>query len=517
MKNAVYLILFYVLFFSCANPVAPTGGAKDEEPPKVKYIIPINGITNYKGNKVEIAFDEYFTFSKSTEKILITPPVSKDPNFQVKGKKLLIQFKEPLEENTTYTINILGAVSDFHEGNVLDNVSYVFSTGSFIDSASIEGKVVNAYNNEGAEKVTVLLYEDSDTAILKGGRPNYITKTTAGGSFIIRNVKEGAYQLLAINDKNYNNQFDQTSEEVSIISSRIELSGNVMLKDPVILFKNTEEPKVLGYKQLSNNKIYFYFSESIDQLAINSSLFSENDKAYLNESKDTLFYYFNSDSTNVNFYISLNDNQNDTIEVNLKKNMANAPIHLEQESLAWKDSISLQFPLFIDEVNTDKIHLMDTAGNELPLKVKYLNEKVIVYYPFMPELSYNLLFDSCVVIYFDGTCSEIYKKEFVKTTPIQASQLILTINNSNGAHNPVLELYQKDKLIDKVTVESKTSITFSDMLPKQYQIRVFDDVNNNGKWDSGNFDLQIEPEKTLFYSQPIDIKENWDKELTITF
>ncbi|MFT4970695.1 MAG: hypothetical protein ACI9O4_002456, partial [Chitinophagales bacterium] len=37
------------------------------------------------------------------------------------------------------------------------------------------------------------------------------------------------------------------------------------------------------------------------------------------------------------------------------------------------------------------------------------------------------------------------------------------------------------------------------------------------KWDSGDVKEQRPPESTLVYSKNIEIKENWDKELTLNF
>ncbi|MEZ4979328.1 MAG: Ig-like domain-containing protein [Chitinophagales bacterium] len=144
MRFPFLFLIFILLLLSCANPVAPTGGDKDVEAPKILLSQPENGMLNYQGKKIELRFNEYFVFSASSDKLQITPALEEMPKFTVKGKTLLMELPETLKENTTYSISFLGAIKDFTEGNVIDYYKYVFSTGPFIDSSSISGTAFNA-------------------------------------------------------------------------------------------------------------------------------------------------------------------------------------------------------------------------------------------------------------------------------------------------------------------------------------------------------------------------------------
>ena len=59
----------------------------------------------------------------------------------------IIEFneKEVLKDDATYIFNLGDAVSDFREGNKVDNLSFVFSTGDVIDSLGFSGSVVDAF------------------------------------------------------------------------------------------------------------------------------------------------------------------------------------------------------------------------------------------------------------------------------------------------------------------------------------------------------------------------------------
>ena len=49
--------------------------------------------------------------------------------------------------------------------------------------------------------------------------------------------------------------------------------------------------------------------------------------------------------------------------------------------------------------------------------------------------------------------------------------------------------------------------------PGEYQIKLIIDNNGNKKWDTGNYQLNLQPEKVIFYQDKITIRENWDNEI----
>ena len=52
---------------------------------------------------------------------------------------------DTLKENTTYALNFGSAVRDNNEGNPLNSLRYVFSTGPEIDSLVVSGYTADSY------------------------------------------------------------------------------------------------------------------------------------------------------------------------------------------------------------------------------------------------------------------------------------------------------------------------------------------------------------------------------------
>ena len=83
MNRSKYLILLIIGIWGCANRIQPTGGPKDEDPPKVIASSPQYGQRNYQNQEVTIIFDEFIKIKSLKEQLLITPRISGDYDFKV--------------------------------------------------------------------------------------------------------------------------------------------------------------------------------------------------------------------------------------------------------------------------------------------------------------------------------------------------------------------------------------------------------------------------------------------------
>ena len=147
------LILWLSLFFvSCAQIVAPTGGAKDVVSPKIIKSTPQNFAVNYKEKSFSLVFDEYIQV-RNWNKVIFSPPLKSISEYSLNGKKLTVSWEDTLLDNTTYTVNFGKSILDNNEGNPLDSNVFVFSTGEKIDLSSISGSIANAIDHKAQKNV----------------------------------------------------------------------------------------------------------------------------------------------------------------------------------------------------------------------------------------------------------------------------------------------------------------------------------------------------------------------------
>ena len=149
---------------SCARMGTPDGGWYDETPPRVVSASPDDKAINVKTQKIVINFSEYIKIEDAQNKVIVSPPQIEQAEIKAAGKRILIELKDSLKENTTYTVDFSDAISDNNEGNPLGNYTYTFSTGTEIDTFEVAGYVLQAENLEPVKGILVGLYDDlSDT------------------------------------------------------------------------------------------------------------------------------------------------------------------------------------------------------------------------------------------------------------------------------------------------------------------------------------------------------------------
>lgn len=210
-----------LMLFGCAQQVAPTGGPKDETPPKILKEIPANLSTDFNAKQIIISFDEFIQLKSTSEQVVISPPMLQPPTYQLKQKSLVVKFQQELAPNTTYTINFGEAIADNNEGNVLENYTYVFSTGAHLDSMQVKGRLIDALTGDPEPDALVMLYKNNNDSLPLDTIPDYFTRTLEDGSFHIKNVADQPFKIFALKDENANYRFDVPTEKIGFIDSLI--------------------------------------------------------------------------------------------------------------------------------------------------------------------------------------------------------------------------------------------------------------------------------------------------------
>lgn len=217
-KNLLLCLLALLLTAACASIGNPDGGRFDETPPRVVGSSPVDGAVNVSKRKVQILFDEYIKLEKASEKVVISPPQIEPANVRADGKRVKVDFYDSLRANTTYTIDFSDAIEDNNEGNPMGQYTFSFSTGDVIDTMQVSGRVLNAADLEPIKGIMVGLYPADSTwnDTLFRTRPFLrVSRTNGEGRFTIKGVKDGAYRVRALDDKDGDFVFSQKNERVA--------------------------------------------------------------------------------------------------------------------------------------------------------------------------------------------------------------------------------------------------------------------------------------------------------------
>ncbi|MBT8321158.1 MAG: Ig-like domain-containing protein, partial [Eudoraea sp.] len=297
---AAFFFLILLTGWQCARRGSPSGGPKDTTPPELIRSDPANLSIEFEATKIQLYFDEYIKLNDVQNQLIISPPLKNQPEISPQGgasKSIEVTIKDTLLENTTYTLNFGQSIQDNNEGNPNSFLSYVFSTGDYIDSLTVKGEVRDAFNQNPDEFISVMLYRldttYTDSTIYKEP-PYYLTNTLdSATTFELQNLKEGKYLIRAIKDDGKNNLFDPKADKIGFLTDTLELPTDTtfVLK----LFKEIPYYSAVTPTLASGNRIIFGFSGPPDHVSI-TPLSSIPDTVrtlvYPEPDKDTLNYWF---------------------------------------------------------------------------------------------------------------------------------------------------------------------------------------------------------------------------------
>ena len=226
LKTAVVLLFLGAFLTRCANIMSPDGGPKDTLPPVITVITPDNFTTNFKEKKIYIEFNEFVQIKDQNKELFTSPAMKKMPLISTRGKGIVITIRDTLKENTTYAIDFGSAIRDNNEGNPLNAMRYVFSTGDSVDSLICSGYTADSYKADSVSRTFLWFYiadslpdtPDYDSTIFNR-KPDVIARAQNNGIFIAQNLKPVKYRIYAIGDKNDNQMYEPGTDLVGILDS----------------------------------------------------------------------------------------------------------------------------------------------------------------------------------------------------------------------------------------------------------------------------------------------------------
>lgn len=232
---------------SCASIGSPTGGARDEDPPRFVRANPAPGSVNVNRTNIDIEFDEIVNVKDAFSKVVVSPPSKQVPRVSTLGRRVRVSFQDTLLPNTTYTIDFSNSIEDNNESNKLPSFTYTFSTGPEIDTLQISGMVLSAESLEPQQGMLVGVYSNlSDTAFATLPFER-MAKTDDRGRFSIMGLAPGQYRIFALNDLDNDYHRANPEEEMAFYDVLLSpTSERIIATDTVFNLKNGEIDTIIN-------------------------------------------------------------------------------------------------------------------------------------------------------------------------------------------------------------------------------------------------------------------------------
>lgn len=442
----------------CANIVPPSGGPRDSIPPYAVYAKPKDSSVGIAPKEILISFNEYVTTNALQEQLIVSPNIKNNPLVDQRLNMVRIRLSDSLNANTTYSLQFGNAIRDVNEGNIIQNYTYVFSTGNQIDTGKLFGKVQIAETGLVDSTLIAVLHPiDNDSAIYKD-KPNYYSRINGQGVFEFKFLPAKAFNIYVV-PNDYNKKYDDSTKLFAFLNTTVHPATT---KDSIQLYAFEAAPKkerkllsIAGAKNAKKQSPVLKYSSNLE-----------------GKEKDILSPLTLNFETPIRLNDSFKIGINDTNLVQQE----GATVLVNAQN---KQQVEIDFPW---EANTDYRLLVPQKSIQDSL-FNFLAKADTISFKTKPESSY-------------GTA-------------------ILRINGFQQFEHPVLLLIQDQKV--KFSYPITQNILRIPLLPPgDYQLKLLTDNNQNGHWDTGQFmGKKMQPEIVRNLKLILNIKSKWDNEMNL--
>lgn len=515
-KILFLLIAFYSIFvLTCATPVGPTGGPRDDRGPLVLFTEPEAGSTNFDGDEVLFFFDEFVNRSSLGNNITIEPDLGITYEAKWKRKRLAIRFDQALPDSTTIIVTLGGNIADTKGNRSGAPTVVAFSTGDEIDESTITGRVRNAETGRGEQARKVVLYREP----VDFSQPyNYTAETDTGGYFRFSFLREGAYKAFYFEDRNRNRIWEEQSEKAqpfSLDTLQLSKSDTLEIGELYLQTVDTLAPRLQAVGLFSDRRLRLRFNEDVQIL--DSAMISVQDTSgnFLSDAyplytvpEESFIVFAQSDS-------SLSEERSYSINIEGISDKAGNTVQFQgiQFSGSAQQDTTLQ-----------RIIETETGAGLFP------NQPFVIKYA--TDIVNRMLVDSIVVVEGDVTFDDwpaigvdrnrlfigpqdswiegidyqfliwnpltqrrtLYTPEIWDNTEMGELEIAINSDDSVGVYYYTLENQEND-LFYSGSMEKVQII--ENLPPLSYQLTIFKDQNGDGFWNSGQVQPFQRPE--LFY------------------
>jgi hypothetical protein len=455
-----FLILVAIAAFwttfptGCANIIPPSGGPRDTLPPQLVSAMPADSTLNFRGNRINLTFDEYVDLQDVQNNLLFTPTFEINPEVSVRARTVSVRFRDSLLPNTTYILNFGNAIHDINESNPVRNFVYTFSTGPVLDSLTLSGKVLLAENGKIDSTLIVMLHRNLDDSAVVKQRPIYVTRVANDGSFRFRNLPADTFAIYALGDAGIVRRYQNRNQQYFAFA------------DSAVVTGRTDDLTLFAYREQQGGT-----TTGVPAAGRNPTTGSADRRLRFTPATTTV------------------DLQGDFI--------LNFPVPLRRF-----DSTQLALSTDTTFIPAPFTALLDTSRTQVRIRSQWRE-----------GTQYNLILGQTFAE--DTMGRQLLKRDTLSFTTKKLSdygRLTVRIRGMDTARRPVLQFVQGTQVTFSAPLRNGV---FSSRLfsPGEYELRVLYDENGNGVWDPGQFfGARRQPEIVVPVSQGINVKADWDNE-----
>lgn len=183
-------------------------------------------------------------------------------------------------------------------------------------------------------------------------------------------------------------------------------------------------------------------------------------------------------------------------------------------------NITLKFEEPVAHIDTSAIHMavkVDSLWEDIPFIFQadsILPRQYQILADWQPGKEYRMQIDSLAIQGLYGLYTDKVENTLKVKTLEDYGTLYLNITGA-GPHAIVQLLNSSDAIVRQQPVSRQNTCDFYFLQPNtKYYIRLFNDDNQNGVWDTGNYEAKRQPEEVFYFPKVWEMKANFEFEET---
>jgi hypothetical protein len=325
-------------------------------------------------------------------------------------------------------------------------------------------------------------------------------------------------------DKNNNLKYDTKTEEIGFIDDTINLNKNLSNINLLIANANNEKPK--NQKVLPKSEDYtILFDKNIKSFVVKFE--NKNDSIpYYGEGKELKFYNTTQKTDTLKVNITVTDSSGNALnylqKIKFRESEKKRKEKKEYLTLNIKPKIGevieknikyeinfdtpiltfdiTKFKILSDTIREEKLENNNISWNKFKTKLQ-INKKLSTEREVKIEMSRGAF------INIKGDSSD---KIDLKYPIIKSENYALIEGNFEEKKiNKIIQIINEKYEVVAERI-AKEKFLFQNIKPGIYLIRIIKDKNENGYWDYGNIEKNLQPEEVTFYEEPIRLKANFE-------
>lgn len=189
------------------------------------------------------------------------------------------------------------------------------------------------------------------------------------------------------------------------------------------------------------------------------------------------------------------------------------PIEHTSSTMALNDVFTLSFKepiIFLSDTAVKVLKMEDSIWVKVPFEIEQdplLIREYRIYAEWRPEKTYKILIDSASIVGLYGLHNDALEHE-IRFAPLDTYSTF-TVNVANPKSSYLIELLDNKGDITRCGRIEEGKVDFFFLIPGKYYVRLIDDVNMNGKWDTGEYAEKRQPENVYYINKVFDLKQDW--------